>query len=283
MYPLKPITRPFTVDAFYNAFDVVRPRGFYFAGEMHDFWEAVFVVDGQITVSADEQVLSLCAGQLLFHKPLEFHRLWTDQNTASHLQLLSFHAVGEGMRFFEGRCLELSPAEQQQYGHICSSVATTVALYTPGKPSKAYTESAFSAVLALESFLQALTVHSPASSHELSAGEQRFREILHILHAHCEESLSVEELADLCGCSVSNLKRIFARYADRSVAKYFLTVKMQRAMQLLDAATPPAEVAKRLHFSDVGYFYTVFRREIGMTPGAYLKSRKRTPRHLESH
>lgn len=274
VYQLKPVERPFTVDALYNAIDVVRPQGFYYSGEMHDFWEAVFVVNGQATATADEKVIALHAGQLLFHKPMEFHRIWSENDTAPHLQILTFHTVGEGMRYFEGRCMELTPREQQQFARTCKKVAGAVALYDPAQPKEGYAGAAFDAALAVEMLLLALRDHVPADEHDLTPGARRFREILQVLHAHCEEDLSVEQLAELCGCSVSNMKRIFSRYSDRGVAKYFLTIKIQRAMQLLDAGVPAAEVAQRLGFAETGYFHTVFRRETGMTPGTYRHARK---------
>lgn len=274
MYQLKPVERPFTVDALYNAIDVVRPQGFYYSGEMHDFWEAVFVVNGQATATADEKVIALRAGQLLFHKPMEFHRIWSENDTAPHLQILTFHTVGEGMRYFEGCCMELTPREQQQFARTCKKVAGAVALYDPAQPKGGYAGAAFDAALAVEMLLLALRDHVPADEHDLTPGARRFREILQVLHAHCEEDLSVEQLAELCGCSVSNMKRIFSRYSDRGVAKYFLTIKIQRAMQLLDAGVPAAEVARRLGFAETGYFHTVFRRETGMTPGTYRHARK---------
>lgn len=274
VYQLKPVERPFTVDALYNAIDVVRPQGFYYSGEMHDFWEAVFVVNGQATATADEKVIALRAGQLLFHKPMEFHRIWSENDTAPHLQILTFHTVGEGMRYFEGCCMELTPREQQQFARTCKKVAGAVALYDPAQPKEGYASAAFDAALAVEMLLLALRDHVPADEHDLTPGARRFREILQVLHAHCEEDLSVEQLAELCGCSVSNMKRIFSRYSDRGVAKYFLTIKIQRAMQLLDAGVPAAEVARRLGFAETGYFHTVFRRETGMTPGTYRHARK---------
>ena len=260
MYQLKPVERPFVVDALYNAIDVVRPQGFYYSGEMHDFWEAVFVVNGQATATADEKVIALRTGQLLFHKPMEFHRIWSENNTAPHLQILTFHATGAGMRHFEGCCMELTAAEQRQFGKTCKKVADAVALFDPETPKEGYADAAFDAALAVELLLQALRGHDPADEHDLTPGACRFREILQVLHAHCEEDLSVEQLAELCGCSVSNMKRIFSRYSDRGVAKYFLTVKIQRAMQLLDAGMSTAQVARRLGFAETGYFHTVFRR-----------------------
>ena len=269
VYQLKPVERPFTVDALYNAIDVVRPQGFYYSGEMHDFWEAVFVVNGQATATADEKVIALRGGHFFFQKPMEFHRIWSENDTAPHLQILTFHTVGEGMRYFEGRCMELTPREQQRFARTCKKVAGAVALYDPAQPKEGYAGAAFDAALAVEMLLLALRDHVPADEHDLTPGARRFREILQVLHAHCEEDLSVEQLAELCGCSVSNMKRIFSRYSDRGVAKYFLTIKIQRAMQLLDAGVPAAEVAQRLGFAETGYFHTVFRRETGMTPGTY--------------
>lgn len=170
--------------------------------------------------------------------------------------------------------MELTPREQQQFARTCKKVAGAVALYDPAQPKEGYAGAAFDAALAVEMLLLALRDHVPADEHDLTPGARRFREILQVLHAHCEEDLSVEQLAELCGCSVSNMKRIFSRYSDRGVAKYFLTIKIQRAMQLLDAGVPAAEVARRLGFAETGYFHTVFRRETGMTPGTYRHARK---------
>lgn len=85
--------------------------------------------------------------------------------------------------------------------------------------------------------------------------------------------LSVEELARLCEMSVSNMKRIFACFSDVGVAKFFMSLKMRRAMELLDAGVTAKEVADMLDFEETSYFYTVFKRETGMTPTQYRRRR----------
>ena len=44
-------------------------------------------------------------------------------------------------------------------------------------------------------------------------------------------------------------------------------------MELLEEDLSASQVAQMLDFSEISYFYTVFKRETGMTPIQYKKSR----------
>ena len=83
------------------------------------------------------------------------------------------------------------------------------------------------------------------------------------------KNLSLAEIASLSHLSVSNLKKIFRRYSDKGVMKYYTHVKIRRAIQLLDEGHPIAQVSEHLGFSSVNYFSVVFKRETGYTPGTY--------------
>ena len=50
-------------------------KDFVFTGEKHNFWEFVYVDKGEINVTADERVFRLEHGEMIFHKPNEFHTL----------------------------------------------------------------------------------------------------------------------------------------------------------------------------------------------------------------
>lgn len=53
---------------------------YYFDGESHDFWEFVCVLDGSLGVTAGEDVCILEKGQSVLHRPMEFHRLWSEKS-----------------------------------------------------------------------------------------------------------------------------------------------------------------------------------------------------------
>ena len=48
-------------------------KNFSFEGEKHDFWEMVYVDKGKIKVKSDNDELILGQGEIIFHKPDEFH------------------------------------------------------------------------------------------------------------------------------------------------------------------------------------------------------------------
>ena len=48
---------------------------FSFPGETHDFWEFLYVDKGEVQVIADDKNFTFKKGQIIFHKPNEFHAL----------------------------------------------------------------------------------------------------------------------------------------------------------------------------------------------------------------
>ena len=68
----------------------IRPVGYFYNGESHDFWEAVFILKGKAGITAGETVYSLREGQMIFHPPGEFHRLWNDGDEFLRIAIVSF-------------------------------------------------------------------------------------------------------------------------------------------------------------------------------------------------
>lgn len=274
MYMLKPIEKFISVDSLNNAIDNVHNPGYVFGGEMHDFWEAVFVETGKAIASDDEQIFNLRSGQILFHRPMQFHRIKTEDDTPVHLRIISFKASGAGMADFERKCFDLSSSEIKEYLKVFHLIGDACQKYTSSAESEIYSIASSKAAAALESFLLYLREHDVSKMAELSSDERHYKEIVTVMADNCEKWLTVEDIAAICRMSSSNMKRIFSLYNDVGVSKYFLSLKIRRATELLRDNVPSAEISERLGFSSVNYFYTTFRREIGMTPKAYKRQFK---------
>jgi AraC-like DNA-binding protein len=95
------------------------------------------------------------------------------------------------------------------------------------------------------------------------------------MHQHLEDSINLNDLADLCGYSVSHYSMIFKKKTSRSPIDYFINLKIQRACQLLDFSTwKISEISVQLGFEDQFYFSRVFRKVMGCSPAEYRKNKK---------
>lgn len=270
MYFDQPVTRFIQVDALVMVLDQHKPKGFYFSGESHDFWEAVFVYDGHLTATADERVYQLSRGMLLLHKPMEFHRIWSAEDQESRFVNLSFRAGGMGIRRLEHCCFNLDEEQQKHLWEVIDAFRHTMELQSALDRQRCQMSGNLTAAR-LEGFLLELMEKGTSSPRTLSGEEARYARIVSVMKENCHRSLSLEELAGECEMSVSNMKRIFGCFSDMGVGKYFLSLKMRRAMELLDSGMRASQVAESLDFSETSYFYTVFKRETGMTPTQYRK------------
>ena len=272
MYRMIDVEYSIKIESLVGAIDAVRPKNFYFSGEMHDFWEVVFVRSGYAMAAAEEKIYKLSPGYMLFHKPMEFHRIWSDGNSTPHLIIISFRASGKGMDFFKDKCFSVRPELFAEYEETAELFAKTVKAYNSG--GEEYAILSERAAASLKGFLLELTEAERGDAQLSFEEEERYKTIMKIMNAQCCENLSLKEIAGLCGMSVSTLKRSFARFSDKGVAQVFRTIKMREALRLLSEGNSAVSTAMSVGFNDPAYFHTVFKREFGITPLEYKRSKK---------
>ncbi len=275
MYTFKPIKRDIRIESFMSCLDDIRPKGFDFSGEMHDFWEVVYLKSGCAIATADDRVYEITAGQLLFHKPLEFHRIRSAYDSAPHLLNISFTASGDRLKLFENAFFELNSEQQATFETINKKIGKIEKMHKNGEQnSKDYSAETTEAAVMLEKLLIELSETNEPVKNKRTENEKQYSNIISVLNDNCEDNFSVDDIAKLCEMSVSNLKRIFALYSDIGIAKYFLKLKLRRACELIVSGVGTTEIAERLGFSSTAYFNTVFKREMGITPAQFRKVRK---------
>ena len=265
----KPVNRCICIKSIITGIDADRDKNFVFNGESHDFWEVVFVSSGEITATADERIYNLKQGMLLFHKPMEFHRLMADGKNPSHLKIISFTAEGELMRHFENRCFNLNISEQDTFSEIADYFRKAYKAFKESSENYGYLANI--AATLLESFLLRLKERNDYTPKHSSYNEEVYYRIVKTMKNNCYRQLTVNDIANLLNMSASNIKRVFTIYSDIGIAKYFLNLRIRRAKELLQEGLSPYEVAEKLGFKP-NYFYTVFKREVGITPNKYAKS-----------
>ena len=98
---------------------------FTFPGESHNFWEFLYVDKGELQVTADREKFILRQGQIIFHRPNEFHALAANNVIAPNLVVISFEAGEPCMAFFEHKILTVGESERNLLSQIIAEARET--------------------------------------------------------------------------------------------------------------------------------------------------------------
>ncbi|MBX2901654.1 MAG: helix-turn-helix transcriptional regulator [Cyclobacteriaceae bacterium] len=99
------------------------------------------------------------------------------------------------------------------------------------------------------------------------AHEYNFREII---QANTYADLTLEELAHLCGMSLSTFKRTFKNTYHETPAHYFRVKRLQKAAELLKNTTLRiSDICYECGFKDVSYFSKAFNTHYKINPSEF--------------
>lgn len=278
MYAPLSFVKEFEIKNFYTAFEMYCSSTFSYSGESHDFWEMVYVIDGSVGVSADERVYTLSRNNIIFHKPMEFHRIWSERGTSPSVFIMSF-SLNRNLRSFNSGVFELDNTQRQLLFELMNFLRMSLPEYDPYcarndfLPSKRGNDNTllhFAANYA-EIFLLSLKSSGNMITSMQTKEALIYKNAVRVMEKNIYADLSVPEIAELCMVSKSTLKDIFSKYAGIGIHKYYLLMKINYSLSLLSEGYSVAEISRVLSFSSQNYFSMVFRREMGMSPSEYKK------------
>ena len=268
--------RAIGIEAVYTAFERECEKDFYFAGEMHDFWEFVYVKQGKIGAAADDAVYKLSKGQIIFHKPMEFHRLWAEENTEPKIFIMSFRMRGRKTSALENGIFQLNYENEAILKALISRVNYVFhQTDDDGLEKKNPLEWMDVQLIAndLERlFLMILKKESVLDTKNQTQSAQNYSLIIQQIEEHLFEPLSLSKLAGLCNMSVSSIKKTFSKYGGQGVMKYINQRKISEAALLLQKGKSVTEVSDILAFSTQSYFSTAFKNSTGFKPSDYMRT-----------
>ena len=78
-----PVNHAFQIVAYRTVDEYHWDKNHLFTGESHNFWEFVYVDKGDVTVITKESETILKSGEMVCHKPMEFHSIEPYQEDAA--------------------------------------------------------------------------------------------------------------------------------------------------------------------------------------------------------
>lgn len=266
-----PISKQIEIKGFYTFFNFCYENGHYFSGEHHSFWEVVYCRSGAIGVSADEKVYRLCKGDIIVYPPNVHHKLWAEDQVKAQGFVFSFDAEGEGLKDIIGAFSCDSELKQRWDSLFFEMNECEEAKHNEGylkylkKDPYLFQKVANQCELNLLSLRrQGLALGTNQSKNALD-----YERIVQMMQQNVAVNLSVEELSKLCGLGVSTMKKLFRQFNSMGIHEYFLHLKMQEAIYMLNEGKTVTETAEALGFSNQSYFSTAFKRIMKKNPAKF--------------
>lgn len=266
---IKKVKRAFEIEQIMFPLDRQFQRDYSFSGESHDFWEILFVKDGKLEVTEDENVYWLSAGDIVFHAPGEFHRLKSSENTQPKAINLSFVARGSVPSELTKGVFELDVVEQKEFVQIFQLARDFV---IDGEDEGFEGQEVADG---LGAFLLRLCRNNE-SKQQLSSSNraEAYRKIVETMHREIYSNLSLAEMAEENFMSVSYVKVLFERYAGVSPKSYYINLRLNEVIRMLSEGMAVREISEKLNFSSPNYFSAFFKAHMKMTPMQYKNKNK---------
>ena len=95
--------------------------------------------------------------------------------------------------------------------------------------------------------------------------------VIKYVSANYQHQLTLKNLADVNGISVSYLNHIFKNVTSSSPFEFLIRYRIERACDFLANGVPAREAARMSGFNDIFYFGKCFKKQVGTPPGKYKK------------
>ncbi len=262
---------------------------FSFPGETHDFWEFLCVDKGTVNVIAGKTAHTLNKGDIIFHKPNEFHAVKANGIVAPNLVVISFQCNSPAMSFFEDKILSYGTAERELLGKIIRESRTAFSSRLDDPNCEKLVRAAnvpFATEQLIGIYLQQLLISlqrnvSSSTSAQLPKTtrqkneDELFRRIVVYMEDHIDTSITLEQVCRDNLVSRSFLQKLFHEYAGCGVIDYFSNLKINTAKQLIrEQHLNFTQIAYTLGYNSIHYFSRKFKQVTGMTPSEYASSIK---------
>ncbi len=258
-------------------------KDYHFNGESHNFWELVYVDGGSLIETAENTEFELKEGDIILHKPGEWHSTRANGKTAPSIIVITFSCHSDIMTKLSGRVhhacnqkrLLLSEIIKESQNAFDSPLSELV---TPKLHRK--NEVLFGAEQIIKINLSKLILllirdelFPPTLITKRNSNLGLFGEITDFISQNLNKGLTLEVIAHSAGISKTTLKQLFAKRAGCGVCEYIIRMKINTAKTYIREGNYNfTEISEMLGYGSVHYFSAQFKKRVNMTPSEYANS-----------
>lgn len=254
---------------------------FYFPGEHHDFWEFLCVDKGEVIVMADEQEHTLKKGDIIFHKPNEFHNVRANGTIPPNLVVIAFRCDSPSMDYFRNQILQIGESERTLLAQLIKEALQSFSsrLDDPYLTGLSSNETPpFGSLQMIKILLEQLLIYfirketahnyhvnnpmdvflptdAPRKSIKQQNDKQLYEQIIQYMTDHISEQLSIGQICQDLLIGSSQVQKLFSEQHGSGVISYFSKMKIDAAKEYIRANNLNfTQISEQLGYTSVHYF-----------------------------
>ena len=257
-------------------------KNFCFNGESHDFWEMVYVDKGKVIVKRNEEEILLNQGDVIFHKPNEFHAIKAYQSEPNFF-VMSFSCDSPSIMYLEKYHTKLDGKLKPFISAIIEETESTFIIPKNDTTLKKLTlkkDSIIGGEQLIKTYLEQLLILLIRKINEIGSQtifpnkehmeNHLILSIKQFLENNVENQLKISDVCKNLGYGKSFLSKIFHDQTGTTIVNYFNQLKIKHAKQLIrENNLNFSQISDKLQFDNPQYFSRVFKRITGMTPSEF--------------
>lgn len=263
--------KPLRIEKFSKYYYHKMPGDYNFNGHSHSAWEINVVLSGRLSVTYNDNVVSLEKNMLVIFENNTFHRNRVLSPEGTEFLVFMFY-IDNIPKTSEPRVYSLNEdnlalvklireeAEKNAEPYIEASLRSMNLNYQSEK--------------LLEVLLMRLLEEKGTVITETHPDEIIYKKAVSFMKSNISRNITIDEVGKHCHISPTKLKNTFLKYAGTGVITHFSNLKINEAMLLLNDGMSVGEVSDRLSYSSQAYFSLCFKKHTGMSPLSYKLKRR---------
>jgi AraC family transcriptional regulator len=215
--------------------------------------------------------IPVASGQAVFCPRKEWHNIsWHERIRVLSIRMPDSAIRDAAHERLTDKSLEIAPSQvvtDDRLTHLLFALdAERARGYSSGRLFVDCIEAALANIL-LSSFNTFVPRSIPAKG---AMAPRALRRVLELMHANLDKQVSLKDLADCAGLSLSHFSSQFRASTNESPHQYMLQLRIERSKELLaDSRLSVLDVGLEVGFRNQRHFATVFRNSVGVPPSVY--------------
>ena len=252
-------------------------------GEAHDFWEIVYVDGGELNLVGAGVSHHMRQGEMIFHKPNEFHRVQGDGVHRSSVFIITFECRSPAMQFFNEKTVKIPKKMMGQMKQLMRECTQNFRIsYVP---LEQLPDAPIGGLQLVQNYLECLLIglmrcesHKDSDKTYLFTSQEHLEDslaedMMRYMQERLCQGIRLEDMSRDFHFGISTLCSVFKKNTGKTILGYYLELKIGEAKRMLhENDRSISEISEYLGFDTPQYFSRMFKRFVGVSPREFRNS-----------